>query len=88
MRAIAYLGAIVGLVLAIATLTMSHSLASDGRAIGSLMRQRDWKIEAVDDTHQRAMVTSSVESVTSRAEALGLSHPARILIVDEDANSQ
>lgn len=75
MRIVAYLALTVGFILAIATLTMSHSLASDGRTIGSLFRQREWKEQQIDDVSHRMLSEQSIESVVEHAYILGFEKP-------------
>lgn len=74
-RVIAYVSLILGMVLTIANLTMSHSLAGDGQYLSALTAKRERVRQEIASLTQDIAAAQSLSTVSEKARALGLSSP-------------
>lgn len=74
-RLIAYISLTVGIILAIANLTMSHSLAGGGQYLSALTAKREWIGQTISSLTQDIAAAQSLSTVSEKARALGLSSP-------------
>lgn len=74
-RVMAYVSLILGMVLAIANLTMSHSLAGDGQYLSALTEKRERVGQTIASLTQEIAAAQSLSTVSEKARVLGLSSP-------------
>lgn len=72
-RLIAYISLTVGMILAIANLTMSHSLAGDGQYLSALTAKRERVGQTIASLTQEIAAAQSLSTVSEKARVLGLS---------------
>lgn len=74
-RIIAYVSLILGMVLSIANLTMSHSLAGDGQYLSALTAKREHVRQTIAGLQDDVAFTQSLSTIRERARELGLTSP-------------
>ena len=74
-RFIAYLSLIMGMVLAIANLTTSHSLAGDGQYLSALTEKRERVDQSIASLTEDIAAAQSLSTISAKAQVLGISSP-------------
>lgn len=74
-RAVAYLSIFIGVMLAIANLTLTNSLASEGSRLTSVSGELSTTQAALDRLRQEIMDAQSIATISVRSQTLGLLEP-------------
>lgn len=80
-RLIAYISLVLGIILAIANLTMSHSLAGDGQYLSALTSKRERVRQSIAALEQGVNAAQSIATVARRTRELGFTTPVSQRVV-------